>query len=280
MTHDDSHLSDEKLLLDIDGELSKQDEKQVRTHLGACWNCRTRRAELEQAITEFIHVHRRQSDQSPPSPDGPRALLKARLAELASKPTSRRSIWFMTTPGIAWLTAGFVAFTLGIGLVRFGIGHIPRSSSYPARTPGTPEIVALPDSRLTPGATVLESRFAVCAEPDTKNKTVPAALRKEVFDEYGITGADPAAYEVDYLVTPALGGADDIHNLWPHSYAATAWNARVKDELEDRLRDMVCDGSLDLTAAQQEIATNWIAAYKKYFHTEKPLDRYCRRCTR
>jgi hypothetical protein len=44
----------------------------------------------------------------------------------------------------------------------------------------------------------------------------------------------------------------------------------VKDELEDRLRDMVCDGSLDLTEAQHEIATNWITAYKKYFRTERP----------
>jgi hypothetical protein len=50
------------------------------------------------------------------------------------------------------------------------------------------------------------------------------------------------------------------------------WNARVKDELEDRLRQMVCDGSLDLTEAQREIATNWIAAYKKYFRTDRPLE--------
>jgi hypothetical protein len=45
----------------------------------------------------------------------------------------------------------------------------------------------------------------------------------------------------------------------------------VKDALENRLRDMVCDGSLDLTEAQVEISSNWIAAYKKYFHTDKPL---------
>jgi len=68
-----------------------------------------------------------------------------------------------------------------------------------------------------------------------------------------------------------LGGADDIRNLWPQSYSATAWNAQVKDALEDRLREMVCDGSLNLTQAQREIAGNWIAAYKKYFHTDKPL---------
>jgi hypothetical protein len=34
---------------------------------------------------------------------------------------------------------------------------------------------------------------------------------------------------------------------------------------------LVCEGRLDLPTAQREIATNWIAAYKKYFHTDKPL---------
>jgi hypothetical protein len=117
----------------------------------------------------------------------------------------------------------------------------------------------------------------VCAQVNVKNKAVPVALQRAVFQEYGLQGADPRAYEVDYLVTPALGGADDIHNLWPHSYSATAWNAQVKDALEDRLREMVCDGSLDLADAQREIAANWIAAYKKYFHADKPLPEHRRR---
>ena len=45
----------------------------------------------------------------------------------------------------------------------------------------------------------------------------------------------------------------------------------MKDDLEDRLHEMVCNGRLDLTEAQREIASNWIAAYKKYFHTDKPV---------
>jgi hypothetical protein len=45
----------------------------------------------------------------------------------------------------------------------------------------------------------------------------------------------------------------------------------VKDDLEDRLREMVCSGSLDLTEAQREIASDWVGAYKKYFHTDKPM---------
>jgi hypothetical protein len=35
---------------------------------------------------------------------------------------------------------------------------------------------------------------------------------------------------------------------------------------------MVCNGDLDLNEAQQELASNWISAYKKYFHTETPLN--------
>ena len=111
-------------------------------------------------------------------------------------------------------------------------------------------------------------------ESNTKNKAVPVALQRRVFDEYGIRAAAPGAYEVDYLITPALGGADDIHNLWPQAYTATVWNAQVKDALEDHLRDLVCDGQLDLATAQREIATNWIEAYKKYFHTDRPLARF------
>jgi len=131
-------------------------------------------------------------------------------------------------------------------------------------------VVTVPNPRLTPGATVLVSQREVCEQSNTKNKAVPAALQRRVFDEYGIPAAPPSAYEVDYLITPALGGADDIHNLWPESYSATVWNAQVKDALEDHLRDLVCAGQLDLATAQSEIATNWIETYKKYFHTDQP----------
>jgi hypothetical protein len=50
------------------------------------------------------------------------------------------------------------------------------------------------------------------------------------------------------------------------------WNARVEDALEDRLRDLVCSGDVDLPTAQREISTDWIGAYKKYFHKDKPIN--------
>ncbi len=36
------HLSDEKLLLAMDGELAAGESAQVKIHLQACWSCRAR----------------------------------------------------------------------------------------------------------------------------------------------------------------------------------------------------------------------------------------------
>jgi hypothetical protein len=246
-----NHPSDDQLLRNFDGELVSAD---VRPHLDACTQCQARLRELECAMAEYAGAHRAQWDSTIPPGHDARALLRSRLAEFSAKPTSKRN----------WRPTAMVAAAFAIAILG--------SLIYRAETARQQfAVVTLPDMRLTPGATLLVSRPAVCAQANTKNRAVPVALQRRVFEEYGLKGADPRAYEVDYLVTPALGGADDIHNLWPHSYASTIWNAQGKDALEDRLRDMVCDGSLDLGEAQHEIAADWIAAYKKYFHTDQPL---------
>ena len=263
MKHQDSHLSDQDLLLDLDGELSDRDARWAVEHTAGCWRCRARRQELEKAVADFVNVYERGVHAELPPIAGPRALLKARLAQLSAAEPQWHLRW-LPFYRYVWATVLCGLLVIGVLAVRSMLERRNHS-----RRPV--EVVYIPDSQLTPGAAVLVSRRAVCSQPQSNNKTVPAGLRRRVFEEYGIAGADPRAYEVDYLVTPALGGADDIHNLWPHSYSATVWNARVKDALEDRLREMVCDGTLDLTEAQREIAQNWIGAYKKYFHTDNPL---------
>jgi len=268
MRHEDSHLSDEQLLLDVDGELSAHDEKPVRAHLDACWTCRARRFELENAIASFIRFHQRELTAGLPPIAGPRAQLKAQLALLPSPPLHRLSSWFTSSGKLAFVLAA------ACGLLAVGFFAARSSVDRQSRQRLSAMVVSAPDSALTPGAALLESRQAVCAQSNAKNKMVPVALQRKVFEEYGIAGAEPQAYEVDYLITPGLGGADDIHNLWPHSYTATAWNAHVKDALEDHLRELVCDGRLDLGTAQKDIAENWIGAYKKYFHTEAPLKQH------
>jgi hypothetical protein len=262
MKYTDSHLSDEQLMLEVDGELSARQAKQVRAHLAACWKCRTRRQELEDAIAGFVRVYHGAFDTKLPPVAGPRALLQLQMERLSATEEHRRTLWSRVLREPVWKTAATASLIVAAFFSRGGYLR----QSHPQNV-----IISIPDSKLTPGAAVLLDRQTVCALTETNNKTVPVALRKKVFEEYGIEKAEPRAYEVDYLVTPALGGADDIRNLWPQSYLATAWNAQTKDALEQRLREMVCNGSLELTEAQHEIAGDWIAAYKKYFHTDRPV---------
>ena len=252
------HLSDQELLMAVDGELSARETTRVESHLSTCWACRTRKQEIEGAIGQFVRLHRGSLDNLIPPSDGPRALLKARLGELAEGEGSSWQRWLRLNVRSAALAAALLL--IGGAAMFFRLGP-----------PDPYRVVTVPNPSFTPGATVLRSRQQLCSEAGVKNKTVSAALEKIVLAEYGIRSVKPNTYEVDYLITPALGGADDIHNLWPQSSQATVWNAQVKDALEDHLRSLVCDGHLDLATAQREIAGNWIEAYKKYFRTDRPI---------
>jgi hypothetical protein len=130
----------------------------------------------------------------------------------------------------------------------------------------------LPDPKLTPGATLPVTRDDICVPGySRKVRNVPAAVKRQAYAEYGIRHHLPGEYEVDHLISLELGGSNSIKNLWPQSYRTRPWNARVKDQLENKLHELVCSGQLDLKTAQHDIAADWIAAYKNYFHTDRPL---------
>ena len=262
----DPHPTREELLLAADGELSHRHAKRVQEHLSACWECRSRTREMEAAIGDYIRLHRRRIDPALPPSGGPRALLKARMHELAS--THARQSWHVA----GWLTRKSLLAAISAICVAAALGLWMRQERAAAGKfgPGVP--AAIPDARLTPGVAVHTRREDVCRESPPKNKLVSESVQRRVFAAYGISNRNPEAYEVDYLITPALGGSDDIRNLWPQPYSSTIWNARVKDDLEDRLYHLVCAGGLDLATAQRAISTDWIAAYKYYLHTSMPIE--------
>jgi hypothetical protein len=131
-----------------------------------------------------------------------------------------------------------------------------------------------PMSELTPGVTRRVMVRELCGEEQDRPAPISAELHAQVFRSYGADIRRAAEYELDYLITPELGGATDVRNLWPQAYSHTPWSALVKDELERFLHRQVCDGALDLATAQQQMAADWIAAYKNYFATDKPLRDY------
>jgi Putative zinc-finger len=251
MLPEDGHLSDQELVLAADGELTPRRDAEVRAHLAACWQCRTRLRELEGAIADYVHLHAASLDPRMPSAAPARAMLKAQLADIRSR-TVTQTTWFL--PG-RW--PALVALAAAVLLMVYVVA-IPRRGER-----------AVPSRKLTPGAIRNVAKDEVCSA-NVQASIVPVALQRRVFEEYGIANAPQNAYEVDYLITPELGGAADIRNLWPEPYSATVWNAHVKDELEDRLHQLVCGGQLDLATAQHDIATDWIAAYKKYFNSSRP----------
>jgi hypothetical protein len=129
----------------------------------------------------------------------------------------------------------------------------------------------VPDPVLTPGATAAISQEQLCQMPVNEARVIPASVGRLVFDHYGIDRPRPRDYELDYLIAPELGGADDPSNYWPQPYGVSEWNAHVKDALEERLHQLVCENKLSLATAQEDIAKNWILAYQKYFRTKEPM---------
>jgi hypothetical protein len=272
MRSEDLHLSDHELLQAADGELPARRASQIHVHLAACWDCRARMAEIEATIGDFARGHRQALDSQLPSIDGPRALLRAQLAELASKPVSPwRQLFRFNSPvrTAALVGTAFLLFFVAAMASKFFFQNSLRAANSAMFTS---ERGAVPNHSLTPGATRRVTVSDVCSLPrEQVIAEVSAPLRQEVFREYGIVNARASDYEIDYLIAPGLGGVGEIHNLWPEPYSSPIWNARVKDDLEEHLHEMVCAGKLDLATAQGDIATDWIAAYKKYFHTDTPL---------
>ena len=256
------HISDHELLLAADGEMGKRAHR-VRGHLESCARCRTRAAQIESVLIDLKRAERSTLDPHLPSIAGPRATLRTRLAELSVGRTSFFSPYR--------ISAGFLGGALGVAAlaaVILAASVLAFRHSTPAGadlTLPSPDQSVLPNHALTPGAAQQASLADVCSLPHEEVvKAVSLKLRQRVFAEYDIPIAQSSRYEVDFLITPGLGGDDNIRNLWPEPYNVEMWNAHTKDVLEERLHEMVCSHQLDLGVAQKAIATNWIAAYQKY----------------
>lgn len=139
--------------------------------------------------------------------------------------------------------------------------------------------VPLPDRALTPGAVSAgATRQGICTSGyPSRAGQVTASKYVSVYAAYHIAYPPPAgAYELDHLIPVELGGDNSTRNLWPEPRAVPGRGYPTKDQLENRLHDLVCAGQLSLATARQAIATNWYAAYRRYggaanAHSAPPL---------
>jgi hypothetical protein len=170
------------------------------------------------------------------------------------------------------------------------------SPSSPTATPSTPKSsapaptgravvlaagVVLPNRTRTPGAlnpmvtqgnidsTICVSGWTSTVRPSS---SVTTALKKsQLASGYAYRGdLNPSNYEEDHLISLELGGSPSSpKNLWPEPYAASR-GAHTKDTVENKLHALVCSRQVTLATAQQAIASNWWAAYKRYVGATKP----------
>jgi hypothetical protein len=266
MRRDDHHLDERALLLSLDRELPAREQRLAEEHLAACAACRGRRTRLLHTSTQVAwHLHEPADDEM--LVQRSRARLSAALSAAArhrQPPTARvlahlRRLAMPAAVGAAVLALVFVS-----------VAHVTDSPRSTVDNSAIHE-TALPIAALTPGATWTIAADQLCAAADRESREIPAAVREAVLRNYGMTSVSADDYELDYLITPELGGSPDARNLWPQRYASGIWNAHVKDQLEDLLPALVCAGKVPLQTAQHDIAANWIAAYKRYFHTSVPL---------
>jgi hypothetical protein len=140
--------------------------------------------------------------------------------------------------------------------------------------------VILPISSITPGAidanitqknidaTICKAGYTSTVRPPASYTTkLKAAQLAGVYSIY--KDKTLANYEEDHLISLELGGnPKDYKNLWPEPYAG-ATGAKLKDQIENKLHDLVCARSITLAEAQKAISQNWYAAYLKYIKGSK-----------
>jgi len=232
----------------------------------ACDGCRARLTAFEAAAAESARLCR--DDDAPD--DGVeihvmRARLQERMVELRGD--MDRSLLFRVRRVV-----GSVSLFARVGISVALLALMARLT-WSSGTGVVNTAESLPIGRLTPGATGGVTVAELCSGSAPSPGIVPFAVRQKVLRQYRMEHVPASEYELDYLITPELGGVGDARNLWPERYESGPWNAHVKDELERLLSRRVCDGSLDLAVAQREIASNWIDAYKRYFETDRPIPR-------
>ncbi len=116
------HLSDEELLVYLDGELDARHAARVKRHLEGCWDCRSRLRQMEEAIEALSRWRpaRLHAEMEPP-PKGWREF-PIRLEQLAASPVEADSTSRRMPGRRVWKLAGAAAAVaaLALWLPEFG----------------------------------------------------------------------------------------------------------------------------------------------------------------
>jgi hypothetical protein len=131
---------------------------------------------------------------------------------------------------------------------------------------GAPDLACTPGA-LNPDVTPENVQSTICMAGFSRGVRPPVSvtgpLKRQLMTAYGFGSADPAAFELDHLISLELGGAPrDPANLWPEA-ADPRPGFHEKDQVENHLHKQVCSGAMSLRQAQRTIVTDWMSVYKQ-----------------
>lgn len=139
----------------------------------------------------------------------------------------------------------------------------------------------IPDAACSPGVVASTDEADVCGTVNglsysKRHRQTPAGLKRSIFKRYGIDPdvARTQDWEVDHVVSLALGGGDVAYNLFPEpgNNLGACFTYHTKDRLEVFLWNSVCrHHTMTLSDAQAELLGDWRVSYKKHFgYTQCP----------
>ena len=172
----------------------------------------------------------------------------------------------MRLPVAALALASLAALLAAAPSIHRGLPPAATSAGAAVEAPSSSPAAIVPDPTLTPGAARTTEASEICAHGTRELRHWSRERDDRIMAEYGLPAGPHPDYEVDHLIPLGIGGADDDRNLWPEPRRSIEpyWNAERKDDLEWRLRELVCSGALPVTQAQRAIAEDWTEAYRRW----------------
>ena len=179
---------------------------------------------MESLAAEVSRLYRDEAAPPGRSTDALRARVQAGVRAFSE--TLDRSWRFRLLEGLSAVPAPAWAGAALVLTVLLTRGLAPTSAPFRSDAgPTSIESGALPQRSLTPGVAVRMPINTLCAarnEPDAR-PPIPEGVRSAVLRDYRMEDVPERDYELDYLITPELGGVADRGNLWPERYGSPVW---------------------------------------------------------
>src|ERR1019366_5219447 len=205
---------DETLLRAVDGELSPRERALFARHLAVCDACRGRLWQMACAAADASRACLEERGAPPLAADPLRARLSARMAQLSA--ARDRSWRFRVAECVArWPYAVPVAAACALLVIAVCLLGSQADPQQPNRFFAAIEPEARPIRSLTPGAVAPVTVADLCAGRGPAHERIPTPVRQAILHDYRMDDVPADEYELDYLITPELGGSTDRRNLWP-----------------------------------------------------------------